>query len=247
MIIGITDCSKYAIYEQWIRAYSPQVQIIKLSYHLQNLSAAAQCQGVVLTGGEDVHPRFYGKPEYYPYCYADDVDEKRDEFEWQLLQYTEQHQLPVLGICRGLQFFNVFLGGTLIPDIPTWQQKATDAAATSQQRLQHTKLLNGQDSYHAINILENTQLQHLAQANTGIVNSNHHQCADNLGKNLVISAISPDGIIEALERPNSTDKPYICLVQWHPERMNNPESPLSAGIRQRFFEEVQKNSTLKIA
>lgn len=242
--IGITDCSKYAIYEKWILAYQLPIKIIKLGYRLNNLSDIVHCQGIVLSGGEDVHPRFYNKPDYLPYCYTDDVDEKRDEFEWKILQYTEQNKVPVLGICRGLQFFNVFLGGTLVPDIPTWQKNGylgSNVTAIQQldnKPISHAKLANGQDSYHSIHIAPNSQLHALVGATQGIVNSNHHQCADHLGKGLVISATSEEGIIEALERPNSPEKPYICLVQWHPERLNQPESSLSDGIRRLFLEKI---------
>lgn len=224
LTIGITDCSKYNNYFEWIRRGVPNAKIIQLGYQQGNFDDLCQCHGVVLSGGEDVHPRFYGKPEYYKLCYQDDVNEQRDEFEWRILEYTEKNCIPVLGICRGLQFFNVFAGGTLIPDLPTWDKAS------------HAKLADGTDRYHDISIEPTSWLYSTCGLSTANINSNHHQCADLLGKDLRVSAWSDERVPEALERPHSNDKPFICLVQWHPERMKNPESPLSAGIRGAFLE-----------
>ena len=120
--IGVTDCHKYENYSRWIKSYSSDIEIIKLTEKTQNLNDAAKCQGIVFTGGEDVHPRFYYKPEYLPYCHQDDINEARDEFEMKLMEYTQKKTGAVLGICRGLQLYNVFRGGTLIPDIPSWSK-----------------------------------------------------------------------------------------------------------------------------
>src|SRR5687767_6629256 len=112
IIIGVTDCSKFDIYRDWVLSYNKNVEVIQLGYKLNNFDEIRKCNGIVLTGGEDVHPRFYNQPEYYPYCYDDDIDEKRDEFEFKVLTYTEANSVPVLGICRGMQVGNVFFGGT---------------------------------------------------------------------------------------------------------------------------------------
>ena len=81
MIIGVTDCSKYANYSNWILAQGRNVEVVQLSAARNNLDDIKVCDGVVLTGGEDVHPRFYDRPDLYQYCYKDDVSEARDEFE----------------------------------------------------------------------------------------------------------------------------------------------------------------------
>ena len=96
------------------------MEIIKLSYQENNFNEIERCDGIILTGGNDINPRLYNQPEYLAYCDPKDIDEKRDEFEWKVVQYTEEKQLPLLGICRGLQFVNVYFGGTLVPDIPAF-------------------------------------------------------------------------------------------------------------------------------
>ena len=123
MKIGITDCGeKYPIYEKWILSKhnnTDKIEIIKLGYTLNNLDEVQQCDGILLTGGEDIHPQFYGKKEYLSLCNPNFMDERRDEFEWKVCEHIFDNQVPVLGICRGLQLVNVFLGGTLISDIPS--------------------------------------------------------------------------------------------------------------------------------
>jgi putative glutamine amidotransferase len=90
--IGVTDCSKYDVYANWIQAYGKEIQLIKLSEKVNNIQDVERCYGVLFTGGEDVHPRFYNKPEYLPYCHQDDINEKRDDFELKLMEYTESHK-----------------------------------------------------------------------------------------------------------------------------------------------------------
>jgi putative glutamine amidotransferase len=225
LIIGITDCGSYANYERWIT--SPGVKTIKLSYRENNLEDIKKCDGVVLSGGQDVHPRFYNKKEYIEFC--DDIDERRDEFEWNVLDHTESNQVPLLGICRGLQMANVYFGGTLIPDIPSFG------------KYNHSKF-PAEDRYHEVSVDPNSQLQKIVGKDLGRVNSAHHQSGDMIGKGLVASAFSPDGIVEAIERRNFLDKSYLILVQWHPERMLPLESAFTEKIRQSFLEASRKKN-----
>jgi putative glutamine amidotransferase len=225
VLIGITDCGSYANYEKWILSV-PDVRTVRLSYKENSFEEIRKCDGVILSGGEDVHPRFYNKKEYIKFC--DEIDERRDEFEWNVLDYTEGKGLPLLGICRGLQMANVYFGGTLIPDIPSFG------------KYNHSKFPK-EDRYHDLSLDPNSLLMKITGHVTGRINSAHHQSSDLIGKGLIANAFSPDGIIEGMERRNSEGKPYLLLVQWHPERMNPQESPFTSRIRQSFIDAVRSN------
>ena len=196
--IGVLDCSKYNAYATWIAKHA-NVEVIKLGYRLDNFSDIEKCQGILLTGGEDVHPKFYNKIEYLPLCHQYDMDERRDEFELKVIDYSQKNQLPLLGICRGLQITNVYFGGTLVPDIPT------------SGKPDHSKL-NDNDRYHLINTNVGSQLFDIVGNVMGEVNSAHHQSADSIGSGLKVSATSPDGVIEALELDQPDGKSLLMLV-----------------------------------
>ncbi|WP_106530926.1 gamma-glutamyl-gamma-aminobutyrate hydrolase family protein [Chitinophaga niastensis] len=225
--IGVTDCSKYKIYHDWAASHAPDMEVIKLSYAENGLEKMKQCQGIILTGGEDVHPRFYNKPEYLDYCYPDDISEVRDEFELSILSHTEKQGIPLLGICRGLQIANVFFGGTLIPDIPSWG------------KFDHGKLQDGTDKYHEVSVNHDSWLHGILKTDAGTVNSNHHQSADKIGRGLIVSVLSPDGIAEAIERKHPSDAAFLCLVQWHPERMKNQQSYFVKNIADTFIAAIK--------
>lgn len=234
--IGITDCGRYENYEKWIKDV-PGIETIKLTYNDRDFSSIDQCEGIVLSGGQDMHPRFYNKREYLE-SYKDtltDIDEMRDAFEWKVMEYAQEKKLPVLGICRGLQLANVFFGGTLIPDIP------------STGKPDHSKIAEGDDRYHPISVTANCMLQKIAGTDTGVVNSAHHQSVDKVANKLIVNAVSEDGIIEGLERQEFYDFPYLMLVQWHPERMINQQSAFARKVRESFLDAALKYHELQIA
>ncbi|MBX9851942.1 MAG: gamma-glutamyl-gamma-aminobutyrate hydrolase family protein [Cytophagaceae bacterium] len=221
-IIGVTDCSKFENYYSWIQSYASTIEVIKLSEKSNNFEDVKRCDGIVFSGGEDVHPRFYGKPEYLKYCHQTDVNEKRDEFELRLMEFAKENNLPVLGICRGMQLYNVFAGGTLIPDIPSWGKE------------DHSKL-NNRDRYHQVNLDPGSWMASLIGDTIGEINSNHHQAVDKVGEGLALSGFSEDKVAEAAERKDPQGKSFLCLVQWHPERMLDQQSNFVSKIRAAFI------------
>lgn len=161
--------------------------------------------GVVLTGGEDIHPALYGaapSPHLYP------PSRDRDLFELALFATARQRELPVLGICRGIQLVNVGLGGTLFQDLPSERPSpvAHDPGSARDARS------------HAIELMPGSRAAAALGGTALTVNSFHHQAVDRLADGLLASGWSSDGLIEALESP--ADAPWLLAVQWHPEEMH---------------------------
>ena len=225
--LGITDCIKFHDYKIWFEEID-KVDIIKLTEKENNLQEFNTCDALVLSGGEDVHPKLYNKPEYLSIVKERDINYKRDLFEFKLLEQSLKEKKPILGICRGIQVANVFFGGTLIPDIPTFGKP------------NHSKFPD-KDRKHIIDITPNSLLTEITKKTKGEVNSSHHQAPDVVASDLKISALSSsDDIIEALEWKDPKDKPFLLLLQWHPERME--DSPFSTTIKKRFIEEAFNSS-----
>lgn len=227
LVIGIADCGKYANYEKWMLE-EPGVAVIRLGHKQNNFDEITKCDGILLTGGEDVHPKHYNRPELLTYCNQEDMDEERDALELRIMDYSQQHSVPVLGICRGMQIANVFFGGTLIPDIPSFGKS------------DHAKV-NGLDRYHLVEVQKNSLLASITGLREGEVNSAHHQGADRVGDGLAVNAVSEDGIVEGLERKDREGKSFLLLVQWHPERMRDQESALTKRVRSAFVEQVRNS------
>jgi putative glutamine amidotransferase len=225
--VGITDCSKWENYAQWIEDANSNIKVIKLSWKTRNLKDLDKCNGIILSGGEDVHPRFYGKPEYLEQLDPNDIIEKRDEFELEVIDAALKNKLPLLGICRGLQIANVYFKGTLIPDIPSVGKQG------------HAKE-EGYDQTHLVLAKEGSFLKKIS-ADKGTVNSAHHQSADKVGPELKVNATSEDGVVEGLEWKSPEGKSFLLLVQWHPERMEEKTSPFAGNIRETFLKNLKKN------
>ena len=228
LIIGITDCSKWKNYHDWFA--SPNVEVIKLSPKQNNLSDLEKCDGVVLSGGEDVHPKYYGKPSYMKKKneLKLEVNEARDKFELKVIHEAVKNKKPILGICRGLQIANVYFKGTLIPDLQ------------GKTRTRHSKN-EGYDQTHEVKVQEDSCLSAIIHSEKGIVNSAHHQSAEKIGKGLKVTATDTEGTVEAIEWKNPKNKPFLLLVQWHPERMKEQESAFAKSLREKFLEELKKN------
>ncbi len=221
--IGITDCGKYENYRRWIEAEFG-LETVKLSMHLNNAAEVEQCDGIVFSGGEDLQPQLYGKPEYVEAFGLKEIIPERDLFEYEVLKKALAGNKPVLGICRGLQLINVYLGGTLVPDIPAILH--SDG---------HGKK-NGLDRTHQIRVEPDSLLHKICGQVQGMVNSAHHQSAERAADSLKITAFSEPGVVEAMEWKDAVAKPWLLMVQWHPERMADLSSPFSAFIKNAFLD-----------
>lgn len=164
------------------------------------------CAGILFTGGGDVSPERYGE-EAHPSVKG--VDPARDAFEIELATLAIAANVPILGICRGLQVLNVAAGGSLIQDIPS---QVTGAA-------EHTVPTPLYEVAHEVWVTRGTRLASvmdsvIERGDTLEVNSRHHQCVARIGEGFDVSATAPDGVIEAIERPAAR---FCVAVQWHPE------------------------------
>jgi putative glutamine amidotransferase len=221
--IGITDCGKFDNYRRWMESV-PGVEVVKLSMHLQNSVETEKCDGILFSGGEDVHPELYGKPQYEKEFALKEIIPARDLFEYQVIERALTGKKPVLGICRGLQLINVYLGGTLVPDIPTLFHFSA-----------HGKK-DGLDQTHSIRVEPGSQLGEICRQERGNVNSAHHQSVDLPAPSLKISAYSEPSVVEAMEWTNRGNKSWLLMVQWHPERMKDLSSPFSILVKNAFLE-----------
>lgn len=228
IVVGITDGRLYENYANWITD-SGDVELVRLGYRYANAEELSRCEGLFMTGGEDVHPKFYNKKEYVAQYNLSDFDEKRDEFEIRLLQKWQSSKIPLLGVCRGLQMVNVFLGGTLIPDLP------------SVGKFNHSRKLK-EPRYHTVEVDPDSQLSTILKTTSGEVTSIHHQSIDGIAPGLVTNAISRDGVIEGAEWLNPDGKAPLILVQWHPEALTDKQSPFAKNIREHYIKTVQDNS-----
>ena len=229
--ISLTEASA-PNYENW---FTPEdlgddIELVILSYLRNNVEDLPACDGLVLTGGVDVLPSYYGGAENYPHQPAK-FSPERDAFEKKIYEYSQQQQIPVLGICRGLQYINILEGGKVYEDI---------GEAANQVHKKDTA-----DKIHKVHIRKNTLLYAVTGQEEGQVNSAHHQAIHpaHLGKNLMISATSDDDIIEGIEFEDKTGKAFMLCVQWHPERMPGKEvNPLSQQIKVQFIKAVRNHT-----
>jgi len=173
---------------------------------------ADMCDGFLFTGGHDVTTDLYGETPI-----GDVVQSclKRDVMEKVFLEIAIDDDKPVLGICRGIQFINVALGGSLYQDIPMQYPSKTKHRQNAPYDL----------PVHTVNIIEKTPLFALLNTPKLQVNSLHHQAIKQLSPELKEMAISEDGLIEAVYMPGHR---FLWAVQWHPEYSHKTDSSSKA-------------------
>lgn len=206
-----------------------EIELVELSFQKNNKADIEKCDGFVLTGGIDVLPAIYGGAEEYPYK-PDVFLPERDEFERLIYAYSQKEKVPILGICRGMQYINILEGGKVFED------------NGEQAHLLHKK--GQEDKNHGVNIDEESLLYSITNETIGQVNSAHHQAVNPryLGDNLMANAYAdtPDALIEGLEFKDKTGKAFMLGLQWHPERMKDKQlNPLSQKIKEQFIKEVK--------
>jgi len=183
------------------------------------------CNGLILSGGEDVDPKFYGQ-DSYPNLGA--TISERDEVEIALVKQAIQCQIPILAICRGLQILNVALGGTLIQDISQQIDKP----------LQHFQTSARSCATHEVMIDRDSRIHRIFGEEKVRVNSLHHQALNIVAKDLKVAAQSADGIIEAAEYNGSW---FVIGVQWHPESLVSSH-PMMGKLFAEFITSAQSCS-----
>ncbi len=162
-------------------------------------------QGIVLSGGVDVDPIFFGEE---PQQYSGRVCPLRDSFEIKLTSYALAEDIPLLGICRGMQVLNIAAGGDIFQDIY--------AQNMGVQLLKHRQEAPQWYPTHGINIKAGTMLESIMGVQSVRVNSYHHQAVRNAAPGFVVSAKSADGVIEAIE---SLEHGFALGLQCHPESL----------------------------
>ena len=170
--------------------YRAALDSVRLAFEV-NPAKLDGYNGLILTGGTDVDPARYHQT---PHSETDLPDKERDRREALLVSEALQRDIPILAICRGMQFLNVVLGGTLTQHIEGHRQPRVYDA-------------------QSVHIREGSRLASILKSGEYRINSRHHQCVASLGEGLMKTAADGD-VVEALELP---DKRFVLAVQWHPE------------------------------
>ena len=178
--------------------------------------------GLLLSGGVDISPLLFGEEPILP---LGSITPERDLFEIAAAKEAVKRNMPVYGICRGMQLLNAALGGTVIQDIYDFYKT----------KLKHTQNAPKYYPSHTIDILEDSMLFEIAGKKTMTVNSFHHQAAGESGDGVKKTAFSADGVPEAIEREGN----FILGVQWHPEFMYEKDE-IQLKIAEAFISAAKK-------
>jgi len=182
--------------------------------------------GFLFTGGSDLDPKWYGHAKA---DYCGEICEARDQMEDYLFREAVLNQnKPALGICRGIQLFNAFLGGSLYQDIPTELPSAVN----------HKPGPPYDVTAHTVRLLPESPLGKLVGKERLDVNSDHHQGINRIAGGLEVMAVADDGLIEAVYMP---DRPYVWGVQWHPESLLKDET--TKKLFSSFIGSASRNSS----
>ena len=186
-----------------------------------------ELDGFLLAGGEDCDPAAYGE-ERHP-TVTETCDVRRQSNDLALAEAARRHQVPMLGICLGLQVMNVAAGGTLIQDIDSQHDTEIRHASEPADRARHDVII--EKGTHLASVLSEAELN---------VNSSHHQAVRKVGQGLRVTALAPDGVVEGVEDPKH---PFYLGVQWHPEDMIEEGS--ASALFAALIEAARKHARVK--
>jgi putative glutamine amidotransferase len=185
-------------------------------------SVMARLDGLVISGGDfDLDPELYGESRH---ARLGELRPRRTAYELRLLRVALERNLPLLGICGGLQLLNVALGGSLYQHLP----------AQIESQIGHEQAGKEQASAHSITIEPQSMLYSILKLPEIMVNSTHHQAIKQPGRGLRAVAWAPDGVIEAVESPAHN---FVLGVQWHPESLI-AKQPIWKGLFGRLVQEA---------
>ncbi len=162
--------------------------------------------GLILSGGGDIDPFFFGEE---PNFNINRIDPIRDKIEIELVKWSIKEKIPLLAICRGIQIINIACGGTIIQDLNQKNDK-------NQNHLKHQQQAPRRYPTHTVYLKKNSVFSDIFKAEEIKVNSFHHQAIKEPGDNLEITGRAADKVIEGIALNNH---PFGIGVQWHPERM----------------------------
>ena len=202
--IGVTRCSKLEDYVASVEQTGARARVLEVTQSPRKV--LEEIEGLLLTGGGDVDPVFYGE-ERHPL--TDDAEPGRDEFEIDLARRAIAADLPTLAICRGAQVLNVAAGGTLVQDIPSAVESDVVHAVTEPKNLECHDI-----TIEAGSVLAQALGPRVNASCRCRVNSRHHQSVGRPGTGFAVSATAPDGVVEAIEAATNR---FCVGVQWHPE------------------------------
>lgn len=183
------------------------------------------CHGLLLPGGVDVDPAFFGER---PHPQLGRTDPPRDRVELQLTKWAVEDGKPLLGLCRGLQIINVALGGTLYQDL------GAQCSACMKHDYFPTYGYARDHLAHEVSLEHGSRMRGVMDVDRILVNSMHHQGIKALAPALTASALAPDGLIEAAE---SSDDHFLIGVQWHPEVFEG-ENPNTRALFSEFVRQA---------